>query len=215
MKSFRGNKKKFNEKSLKMKQTRIERLFFQTPFVSDDANAKKGKVKTMKDVSGKNLPEIIEVTLLSSEELVECADYINDGTDDLGPSPYYLRTAYEDNQIGTATGNCEDEEPCDPDYEDTPPYGPWGFMLRPILRLASANLKDGTVLEAGDNVVIGKNTFTAISGTILFSDRAAWIEYDGFTASYGYFDDETNVYEDSLAKKRVDEWFEKKIKPNL
>ena len=68
-------------------------------------------------------------------------------------------------------------------------------------------------MEIGDNVVIGKYTFTAISNTILFSDRAAW--YDVENNTYGYFDDETNVYENSLAKRRVDAWFEKKIKPNL
>ena len=65
----------------------------------------------------------------------------------------------------------------------------------------------------GDNVIIGKNTFTAISDTILFSDKAAW--YDAENDTYGYFDDTTNVYENSLAKKRVDAWFEEKIKPNL
>jgi hypothetical protein len=68
-------------------------------------------------------------------------------------------------------------------------------------------------LEIGDNVIIGKNTFTAISDTILFSDKAAW--YDVVNDTYGYFDDETNIYKNSLAKKRVDAWFEAEIKPNL
>ena len=165
----------------------------------------------MKDVLGKNLPEIIEVTLLSSEELAACRDVI-DKIEYYETGYYYLRTAYEDNQIGWATGPYEDE-PTDPDYEDYPPEGSAGTSLRPILRLASPNLKDGTTLEAGDNVVIGKNTFTAISDTIIFSDKAAW--YDAENDTYGYFDDETNVYENSLAKKRVDAWFEEKIKPKL
>ncbi len=165
----------------------------------------------MKDVLGKNLPEITEVTLLSSEELEACADIIGKIEDD-EVGYYYLRTAYEDNQIGNAGGKYE-MDPTDPDYEDHPPTGSWGTALRPILRLASSNLKDGTTLEAGDNVIIGKNTFTAISGTILFSDKAAW--YDAENDTYGYFDDTTNVYENSLAKKRVDAWFEEKIKPNL
>ena len=165
----------------------------------------------MKDVLGKNLPEIVEVTLLSSEELEACADAIGK-IEDCERGYYYLRTAYEDNQIGIAAGKWE-EDPTDPDFEDYPPEGSAGTLLRPILRLASATLKDGTLLEAGDNVIIGKNTFTAISDTVIFSDKAAW--YDEENDTYGYFDDETNVYENSLAKKRVDAWFEEKIKPNL
>lgn len=165
----------------------------------------------MKDVLGKNLPEIVEVTLLSSEELEACADAIGK-IEEYETGYYYLRTAYEDNQIGVAAGKWE-EDPTDPDFEDYPPEGSRGTLLRPILRLASATLKDGTSLETGDNVIIGKNTFTAISDTILFSDKAAW--YDAQRDSYGVFDENTNVYENSLAKKRVDAWFEEKIKPNL
>lgn len=165
----------------------------------------------MKDVTGKNLPEITEVTLLSSEELEDCEEAI-DSIKDFEHGYYYLRTAYEDNQIGIAFSMYE-VDPTDPDFEDFPPNGSSGTLLRPILRLASANLKDGTMLEAGDNVVIGKNTFTAISDTIIFSDKAAW--YDEENDTYGYFDDETNIYENSLAKQRVDAWFEEKIKPYL
>ena len=68
-------------------------------------------------------------------------------------------------------------------------------------------------MEVGDNVVIGKITLIAISNTILFSNKAIW--YDKENDTYGYFDDETNIYENSLAKKRVDAWFEAEIKPNL
>lgn len=167
----------------------------------------------MKDVLGKNLPEITEVTLLSSEELEECGNYVT-YLPYLGVGCYYLRTAYEDNQIGVASGRWE-EDPTDPDWEDDF-GGRWQFSgtaLRPIIRLKSADLKDGTTLEAGDNVVIGKTTFTAISETILLVDDAVWFDEDNDT--FGYFDDETNVYEDSLAKQRVDAWFEEKIKPKL
>ncbi len=167
----------------------------------------------MKDVLGKNLPEITEVTLLSSEELKECADFVTD-LPYLGVGFFYLRTAYEDNQIGLASGKWE-EDPIDPGWEDDF-GGRWQFSgtaLRPIIRLSSATLKDGTILEAGDNVVIGKTTFTAISETILLADNAAWFDKDNDT--FGYFDDTTNVYENSLAKQRVDAWFEEKIKPNL
>ena len=107
----------------------------------------------------------------------------------------------------------EIDEPYPVDFEDYPPEGSWGTALRPIIKLSSSVLKDGTTLEIGDNVVVGKNTFTAISNTILFSDKAAW--YDESNDTYGCFDDKTNVYENSLAKKRVDAWFDAKIKPNL
>ena len=167
----------------------------------------------MKDVLGKNLPEIVEVTLLSSEELEACEDYVT-YLPEWGVGYYYLRTAYEDNQIGFAIGKY-DEGPTDPDWEDD--YGGrWqfrGYALRPILRLVNSSLKDGGTLEAGDNVVIGKTTFTAISETILLADNAAWFDVENLT--FGYFDDKTNVYENSLAKQRVDAWFEETIKPNL
>lgn len=160
---------------------------------------------------GKNLPKILEVTLLSEEELEAYGDFIPD-TPDHEPGYFYLRTPHEENLIGLGCGKWV-EDPTDPDYHDIRPESFGGTALRPTLRLESSALKDGTTLEAGDNVVIGKNTFTALSDTILFSDRAVW--YDWETNSFGYFDDETNVYENSLAKQRVDAWFEEKIKPVL
>lgn len=165
----------------------------------------------MKAILGKNLPEIVEATLLSSKELKECREAIKAVEEDDGEY-YYLRTPYDDDMIGIAR-LWREEEPADPDYEDFPPEGSAGTMLRPILRLANSELKDGTVLEVGDRVVVGNSTFTAISDTILFSDREAWFDKESNT--YGYFDDDTNEYEDSLAKMRVDEWFENKIKPRL
>ena len=168
----------------------------------------------MKDVLGKNLPEIKEVTLLSLEEFEECKrnvafyDLIPDGE----CGTWYLRTPAEDGEIWVVIVD-DIDEPFSVDFEDYPPSGSWGTALRPILKLASPTLKDGTMLEVGDNVIIGKNTFTAISDTIIFSDTAAW--YDADRDSYGYFDTKTNVYENSLAKQRVDAWFEEKIKPNL
>lgn len=169
----------------------------------------------MKDVLGKNLPEITEVTLLSLEEFEACKGNVNfcDLIPDEECGSWYLRTPADDGEIWVVIYGDEIDEPTSVDFEDYPPEGSWGTALRPILRLASSNLKDGTTLEIGDNVIIGKNTFTAISDTILFSDRAAW--YDAENDTYGYFDDETNVYENSLAKQRVDAWFEEKIKPNL
>ena len=169
----------------------------------------------MKDVLGKNLPEITEVTLLSLEEFEACKENVN--FCDLIPAEecasWYLRTPADDGEIWVVINCDEADEPMSVDFEDYPPAGSWGTALRPILRLASSNLKDGTTLEIGDNVIIGKNTFTAISDTIIFSNKAAW--YDAKNDTYGYFDDETNVYENSLAKQRVDAWFEEKIKPNL
>lgn len=128
-------------------------------------------------------------------------------------SSWYLRTPAENGEIWVVLCYDEIDEPFPVDFEDYPPNGPWGTALRPIIKLVSSTLKDGTALETGDNVVIGKNTFTAVSDTILFSDRAAW--YDKKNDTFGYFDDETNIYENSLAKRRVDAWFNEKIKPNL
>lgn len=169
----------------------------------------------MKDVSAKNLPEITEVTLLSLEEFKACKENVN--FCDLIPEDecdsWYLRTPADEGEIWVVIYGDELDEPDRVDFEDFPPAGPCGTALRPILRLSSSTLNDGTALEVGDNVIIGGNMFTAISNTILFSHNAAW--YDPINDTYGYFDDETNIYEDSLAKKRVDAWFETKIKPNL
>ena len=169
----------------------------------------------MKTIIGNNLPEITEVTLLSLEEFEECQKHVNfcDLIPDDECSSWYLRTPADDGEIWTVIYGDEIDEPYPVDFEDYPPEGSWGTALRPIIKLSSSVLKDGTILEIGDNVVIGKNSFTAISDTILFSDKAAW--YDEANDTYGYFDDETNAYENSLAKKRVDAWFDAKIKPNL
>ena len=140
----------------------------------------------MKDVLGKNLPEITEVTLLSLEEFEACKKNVDFCAlipeEECGS--WYLSTPAEDGEIWAVIYGDEIDEPFSVDFEDYPPEGSRGTALRPILRLASANLKDGTTLEIGDNVVIGKNTFTAISDTILFSDRAAW--YDSENNTYGY-----------------------------
>ena len=157
----------------------------------------------MKTILGNNLPEIAEVTLLSLEEYKECNKNINffDLIPDEEIGSWYLQTPADDEALWVVT------------IEEDPPFGSGGIGLRPVIKLSSSTLKDGTILEVGDNVVIGKITLIAISNTILFSNKAIW--YDKENDTYGYFDDETNIYKNSLAKKRVDAWFEAEIKPNL
>ena len=168
----------------------------------------------MKTILGNNLPEITEVTLLSLEEYKECNKNINlfDLIPDEEIGSWYLQTPADDEALWVVI--CDE---IDKTYyvtiEEDPPFGSGGIGLRPVIKLSSSTLKDGTILEVGDNVVIGKITLIAISNTILFSNKAIW--YDKENDTYGYFDDETNIYENSLAKKRVDAWFEAEIKPNL
>ena len=104
-----------------------------------------------------------------------------------------------------ACDNCVDE-PSDPDYEDFPPNGPSGTGLRPIVRIKPCDR-----VKPGDKITITSSgyfvaSFTAISDTILLSDFM--IDYDYENNSYGIFDESTNVYEYSNAKKRVDAWYE-------
>ena len=153
------------------------------------------------------LPKIIEATLLSSEELEECAEFIKD-PGYFETQYWYLRTPYDDDTIGLVFGNCE-ETPTEPDYLDVPPDGPSGTGLRPVLRLESSILSDGSKLSAGDIVHIGSNQFTAISDTLLLSDFM--IGFEAEDNSYGCFDEETNIYEESEAKRKVDKWFKYEI----
>ncbi len=151
------------------------------------------------------LPEIAEATLLTAEELEACQEYIK-APAYFEPNYWYLRTPYEDDLIGVVEDTFEGD-PTEPDYEDFPPNGPSGTGLRPVLHLASSTLSDGSTLTPGDVVCLGRGQmFTAISDTMLLSDFM--IDYDYEMNGYGIFDEETNIYEDSSAKQRVDAWFE-------
>ena len=148
--------------------------------------------------------EIIEATLLSEAELEECEGYITCPAY-FEPHQWYLRDACEDNMIAVACDNMVDE-PNDPDYEDFPPYGPAGTGLRPILRIKpTKNVKAGDIICISDDYD-NREKFTAISDTILLSDLM--IDFDFENNSYGIFDEETNEYEYSNAKQRIDKWFE-------
>ncbi len=164
--------------------------------------------------------KVVEVTLLSVEELEACTDYVKAPAEDpMEPRYWYLRTPAEDGEICLA---CESDvdEPTDPGYDDN-----WdiedddGFILytvhgtgvRPVLRLDSETLSDTITLEPGDEVEINEINFTYISNNLLLADRFL----RDACGDYGIFDETTNIYEDSEAKERVDEWFEEKIKPFL
>lgn len=153
---------------------------------------------------GETKIEFIEATLLSEAELEACEKYITRPAY-FEPNYWYLRDACDDNQVAMACDNCVDE-PSDPDYEDSPPNGPSGTGLRPIVRIKPCDR-----VKPGDKITITSSgyfvaSFTAISDTILLSDFM--IDYDYENNSYGIFDESTNVYEYSNAKKRVDAWYE-------
>ncbi len=169
-------------------------------------------------------PKIIEVTLLSEEEYEACRNYIK------LPQfhevrAWYLRTPYnEDGEELIKFVNGDDlDDPTYPSFDDY--ESGWmtcGTGLRPVLRIESLVLSDTVTLKPGDTIYLGNgencengHPFTVISDTLLLSD---WYigdcsEYDG-GYSYGCFDsNDRNIYEESEAKRRVDAWFEKNIKP--
>ena len=154
--------------------------------------------------------EIIEATLLSEAELEECESYVTCPAY-FEPNYWYLRDACDNNQVAMAFDYCVDE-PSDPDYEDFPPNGPSGTGLRPILRIKpTKNVKAGDIICISDDYD-NRERFTAISDTILLSDLMIDFDFEG--NSYGIFDEETNEYEYSNAKQRIDKWFEW-IKENI
>lgn len=52
-----------------------------------------------------------------------------------------------------------------------------------------------------------------ISDTLLLSDFMIGFEVE--ENSYGCFDEVTNIYEESEAKRKVDEWFKDEIKQEI
>lgn len=152
-------------------------------------------------------PELLEATLLSSEELAECSAFVPDVPYPL-PGYWYLRTPYENNKIGQALAQWE-EDPIDPTWLDPGPedsmHLPCGTGIRPIVRIKSPGLADGVTLQPGDKIEIAGRKFTVIADTILLLDDYINEEEEGV---YGVFDPSTNDYERSNAKKLVDQWFE-------
>ena len=152
-------------------------------------------------------PEMLEATLLSSEELSECSAFIPDVPYPL-PGYWYLRTPYEPGEIGLACCQWE-EDPTDPSWLDPGPEdsmrSPCGTGIRPIVRIKSPELSGGVTLQPGDRIEIVGCKFTVIADTILLLDDYINEEEEGV---YGVFDNYTNDYEQSQAKKQVDQWFE-------
>ena len=155
------------------------------------------------------LPEIIGATFLSLEEVLKYAIYIPDACM-LDPRPWYLRTAADEEEeeeggVYVCDGIFEDEVDYFPVYpdedlisEDNLMYS--GPMMRPALRLASPSLSNGEKLEPGDKVTISEISFTYLGDCLLLSD----IAIDGEPR----FDEETNDYDNSNAKCKVESWLE-------
>ena len=61
-------------------------------------------------------------------------------------------------------------------------------------------------IELGDEIIIGNWNLTVITPKLILCNDYIDTEI---------FDENTNVYEDSDVKKRVDAWFENEIKPYL
>lgn len=101
--------------------------------------------------------KVAEATLLSSEELEACSEYVTEPPKGL-PYYWYLRTPYENGLIGIVEGT-QETEPTEPVFEDNPLDFPDGTGLRPVLKLAPDSEKPAP----GDTVRIGAYTFVAIS----------------------------------------------------
>ena len=160
------------------------------------------------------LPKPVYATLPSAEE-IEGAEGL------IGPSEYYdapptfsgyyyLRTPGEaENTIMYAAGDSVEDE-TDPDFDDPGPDGffpdfHYGTGNRPLLVFEKSLYEAGC--KPGDQFTVGWPwSFTVIGEKIALSNQLI---------SLDIFDEETNVYEDSAIKKRVDEWFEKEIKPKF
>lgn len=168
-------------------------------------------------------PKVIEATLMTYEENLECGRYAAEPG--IGqPCYWYLRTPGDEadqDEIECADEDIlyvgyYDSEPqgCDPDYVDYPPDGPRGTGIRPVLRIESPKLSDEVTLEPGDKVMIGGELLTYVSHELLMADDAVnWDEDEG---EFSAFDaNGSNVYEESDAKRIVDRWFENRIKPYL
>ena len=168
-------------------------------------------------------PELLEATLLSEEEWRECFDYIKPVSNLTGY--FYLRTEYEDgldSLIGIVTA--VDPDWLEPGEPDIMPMGIMGGVgIRPAVRIASPVLSDDITLKPGDRITLGEIKgleahFTVISETMLLLDD--YINFNPYNVDdfcndcYEPFDGETSIYENSAAKKMVDEWFEN-LKDNL
>ena len=153
------------------------------------------------------LPEIIGAALLTQEEAEQGEEYIYYPVFNDGGSPYwYLRTpGEEDGSIVCMDGVIIDDV-TDVDFFDD--GGGWKFDLeygcgnRPALYFSSSLSAVG--VKPGDKLEIGGVSFTIITDTIALCDSYISVEI---------FDKETNDYEKSAIKKRVDSWFEHRIKP--
>lgn len=155
------------------------------------------------------LPKVKKVRLLSVEELKECNEYVTNAYSDLNlpenaendiTSFYYLSTPGEDDKAIMLADGRRVEGETDVDYYDHYAYGE-GSGNRPVLEFAK-NLN----IDLGEKIQIGNWTFTIISKRLAFLDAYISLEI---------FDKETNAYEESEIKERVDYWFESEIEPNL
>lgn len=156
------------------------------------------------------LPKIAYVTIPSEEEIENAETDVCFAVDDplKTTARYYLRTPGENGTIRIAYGpevGDEDWEryPEDCDWEDDSETG-IGAGNRPELVFESSLYDAG--FQAGDSFDIGMYGFMVISKTIALCD--SYISTD-------IFDENTNEYEDSLIKERVEKWFENEIMPNL
>ena len=158
-------------------------------------------VKQQVDVT---LPNPIAATLPTAED-VEGARYL---IDDAFPVPeavtpyYYLRTpGDEDGTVLLAAGGSVDEG-TDPDWFDDGPDADrsYGTGNRPVILFEESLYDCGA--HPGDSFRIGDWPFTIIGEKTAIADRYISVEV---------FDEETNEYEDSAIKQRVDKWFADEI----
>ena len=162
-------------------------------------------------------------TLLSVEELEEYIDLIPDTI----PSDYnihqpvcwYLRDTEEDGKVALAEGHYVGE-PDEPGWYDDGDFflayegddDMYGTGNRPVLVFSEpvAGTKPGDKLE----IKRGEEWALHSQGWIftMLTDRLALCDQ---YISGKIFDENTNIYADSEIKKRIDEWFEKEIRPYL
>ena len=151
----------------------------------------------------KKFPTITGATLISIDECDEGGEYIPDEPS-CGPTCWYLRDALEDGEVPYAAGGSFDGS-TSPDYYDFPPEGESGTGVRPAL-IAEDMAGFDPKIELGDEIIIGNWNLTVITPKLILCNDYIDTEI---------FDENTNVYEDSDVKKRVDAWFENEIKPHL
>ena len=175
---------------------------------------------------GKNIKfKVNGVSIPSKEEIETVLDGCVLRNNDFEPYYIYLRDEYDDG-IGIAEiredGECIFDDVTDPDYEDKRAVyiedqfhneclitEISGTGIRPVLYIES---EEKLPVKRGEVIYIGDEALVFVSDNMLLLDRSL---FDGESETYGIFDEETNIYDDSLAKQRVDSWFETCIKPYL